>query len=421
MIQFKEQSAIVIVLLALLLLTTATAAVAQSSDWAQWGGPHRNFTSDAKGLATTWPTTGPRRLWQRELGEGYSGIAVERGLLFTMYRKGDNEIAIALDAATGKTIWEYSYAAPFSPEYDMTNGPGPHATPLVAGDQVFTSGATGKLNCLDKKSGKVLWSHDLLSEFHGTLRVNGYSCSPVAYKDKIVMMVGGPSSSLIAFYRKDGSVAWKKHDFKNSTSSPIIISVDGQDQLVAFMYSEIVGVDPNNGNLLWSHPHPVDFGLNTSTPVWGPDNLLFISSGYGGGSRVLKLSRAGDKTTVEELWANSLMRIHFTNAIRVGDSIYGSSGDFGPAPFTAVDVKTGKILWRHRSFPRASFLFADGRFIILDEDGHLLLATATAEGLTVTSKADLLTNKAWTVPSLSGTRLFVRDRKNILGLDLGAQ
>jgi outer membrane protein assembly factor BamB len=410
-----------IMLFVLLVFMPKTAALAQATDWAQWGGPQRNFKSDTKGLATTWPATGPRRLWQRELGEGYSAIAVERGMLFTMYRKGDNEIAIALDAATGKTIWEYSYPAPFSPEYDMTNGPGPHATPLVSGNLVFTSGATGKFHCLDKKTGKVIWSHDLLGEFHGTLRVNGYSCSPIAYKDKIVMMVGGPSSSLIAFNLKDGSVAWKKHDFKNSTSSPIVVNVDGQDQLVAFMYSEIVGVDPNNGNLLWSHPHPVDFGLNTSTPIWGPDNLLFMSSAYGGGSRVLKLSRVQDKTTVEEVWANRLMRIHFTNAIRVSDLIYGSSGDFGSAPFTAVNVKTGNVVWRNRSFPRATCLFADGRFIILDEDGHLLLATATAEGLTVTSKVELLSNQSWTVPSLSGTRLYARDRKNILAVELGAQ
>jgi outer membrane protein assembly factor BamB len=409
-----------IVLLAVCAWTTA-AALAQSSDWAQWGGPNRNFKSESKGLATTWPATGPRRLWQRELGDGYSAIAVERGMLFTMYRKGENEVAVALDAATGKTVWEYSYAAPFSPEYDMTNGPGPHATPLVSGDLVFTSGATGKLHCLDKKTGKVLWSHDLIDEFHGTLRVNGYSCSPVAYKDKIVMMVGGPASALVAFNRKDGTVAWKKHDFRNSTSSPIIINVDGQDQLVAFMYGEIVGVDPNTGNLLWSQPHAAEFGLNTSTPVWGPDNLLFVSSGYSGGSRVLKLSRAGDKTNVEQLWANKLMRVHFSNAIRVGDAVYGSSGDFGPAPFTAVDVKTGNILWRHRSFPRASFVFADDRFIILDEDGQLLLATATREGLTVTPKTELLANPSWTVPSLSGTRLYLRDRKNILALELGPQ
>src|SRR5262245_17238736 len=225
-------------LMASLLALLSTAAFAQSSDWAPWGAPHRNFVSETKGLAPSWPASGPRRLWQREMGEGYSGIAVEGGRLFTMYRKAGSEVAIALDAATGKTIWEYSYAAPFSPEYDMTNGPGPHATPLVSGNLVFTSGATGKLNCLDKKTGKLLWSHDLLGEFHGTLRVNGYSCSPIAYKDKIVMLVGGQSSSLIAFNRNDGSVAWKKHDFKNSTSSPIIINVDGQDQLVAFMYGE---------------------------------------------------------------------------------------------------------------------------------------------------------------------------------------
>jgi hypothetical protein len=118
----------------------------------------------------------------------------------------------------------------------------------------------------------------------------------------------------------------------------------------------------------------------------------------------VKLSRVGGKTTVQEVWASRLMRVHFSNAIRVGDVICGSSGDFGPAPFTAIDVKTGKVLWRNRSFPRASFLFADGRFIILDEDGQLLLATATADGLTVVSKTELLSNQAWTVPSLAGTR-----------------
>jgi len=390
--EFYSQAGTAIAVFALALLLTTMTASAQSSDWTQWGGPQRNFKSESKGLATTWPETGPRRLWQRELGEGYSAIVADRGMLFTMYRKGE-----------------------------MTNGPGPHATPLVTGNLVFSSGATGKLHCVDRKSGKLLWSHDLLKEFHGNVRVNGYSCSPIAYKDKIIMMVGGPASSLIAFNQKDGAVAWKKHDFRNSTSSPIVVSVDGQDQLVAFMWGEVVGVDPINGNLLWSHPHPVEHGLNTTTPVWGSDNLLFVSSGYDGGSRVIKLSRNGDKTTTEELWAHRLMRVHFTNAIRVGDVVYGSSGDFGPAPFTAIDVRTGKVLWRNRTFPRASFIFADGRFIILDEDGQLLLATATSEGLTVTSKAQLLNGQSWTVPSLAGTRLYLRDRKNVMAVDLGGQ
>ena len=335
-----------------------------------------------------------------------------------MYRKGERELAVALDAATGKTLWEYGYDAPFSKEYDMSNGPGPHATPLVAGDLVFTAGATGKLHCLNKQTGKLAWSHDLIKEFNGTLRVNGYSCSPLVYKNTVVMMVGGQGHALIAFNQKDGAVAWKKLDFKNSTSSPIIINVDGQNQIVAFMFGEIVGLDPDNGDLLWSHPHETDFGLNTSTPVWGDDNLLFVSSGYNGGSRVLKLTRTNGKTIVEELWSHRLMRVHFGTCIRVGDFVYGSSGDFGPAPFTAVNAKTGKIAWRDRSFARASFLFADGHFIILDEDGYLTLASLTSTGIKIHSKVEVLTGLSWTPPAIAGTTLYIRDRKNVMALDL---
>lgn len=394
------------------------ASPSPSADWSQWGGPHRNFKSDVKGLPPAWPESGPRRLWSRELGEGYSAIVAAGGKLYTMYRKGEQDVVICMEAGTGRTVWEFAYAAPFSKDYDMANGPGPHATPLVSGDKVFAVGATGKLHCLNRESGKLLWAHDLMGEFKGNLRVNGYSCSPIAYRNTVIMMVGGPGASVIAFNQADGSVAWKKHDFRNSTCSPLIINVAGQDQLVAFMFGEIVGLDPATGDLLWTHPHATDYGLNTSTPVWGDDNLLFVSSGYNGGSRVIRLVREGGRTRVEEVWANRLMRVHFGTAIRVGDYVYGSSGDFGPAPLTAVNVKSGQVAWRDRSLARASFIYADGRFILLDEDGHLALATPTPEGLKVQSKVELLANNSWTVPTLSGTRLYARDRKTVLALDL---
>ncbi|MBI1760604.1 MAG: PQQ-binding-like beta-propeller repeat protein [Acidobacteria bacterium] len=394
-----------------------------SADWAQWGGPERNFKSAATGLAANWPATGPRKLWSRALGDGYSSIAVAGGRLFTMYRKGEQEVAIALDAATGKTLWEYGYDAPFWKEQDMSNGPGPHSTPLVVGEYVFTTGTTGKLHALNKQTGKLVWSHELFKEYNGTVRPNGYSCSPLAYKNMVIVMVGGTGHALMAFNQKDGAVVWQKHDFKNSTSSPILINVDGQEQLVAYLYGDIVGVDPRDGVLLWSQPHETDFGLNTMTPVWGEDNLLFVSSGYSGGSRVLKLTRAkeaGGKTKVEELWFHRLMRVHFGTCIRVGDLVYGSSGDFGPAPFTAINVKTGQIVWRDRSLPRATFLLADGRFILLDEDGNLALATPAPEGLKIQAKTALMTGNSWTVPALAGTTLYVRDRKTLMALDLKA-
>jgi outer membrane protein assembly factor BamB len=390
--------------------------LAQSNDWTQWGGPHRNFIVEAKGLATAWPEKGPNQLWKRDLGEGYSAIAAEGGRLYTMYQRGEEEVVIALDAATGKTLWEHPYHAPITA--NMTNAPGPRATPLVVGNWLYTAGATGKLHCLDKRSGKVVWSHDLFNEYKGYVQDEYYAASPLAYKNMIIVPVGAAGASIVAFDQKTGAVVWKKQDFKTSYASPILIKVDGQEQVVLMMESEIIGVEPNTGELLWSHPHQNRTKTNVSTPFWGADNLLFCSSAYDSGGRMLKLSVVGGKTKVEELWFQKKLRIHVANVIRLGEIIYGSSGDFGPAPFTAVNVKTGEVIWQERNLPKTSFIYADGRFIMLNEDGELILATPTATGLKIHSRVPLLTQTSWTPPTLAASRLYLRDRKTILALDL---
>ncbi len=404
------------------LLFVSLASPAGANDWSQWGGPNRNFKSSSKGLALTWPSTGPRELWSRALGEGHSSILVEGSRLYTMYSKGEQETVIALDAATGKTIWEHTYSAPTVVDGKATDyqfGKGPHATPLIIGDMIYAVGATARLHCLNKETGKVVWSHDFYKEYNGTFEDRGYSCSPLAYKETIILNVGGAGQALVAFNQKDGSIVWKKHDFMTSPASHVIINVEGQDQVVAFLGKEIVGLDPNNGDLLWSHPHATEWGLNISTPVWGEDNLLFVSSAYNGGSRVLRLAQKGGKTTVTEVWFHNRVRVHHGNTIRIGDYVYGSSGDFGPAFLTAVNVKTGKVAFQNRDFPKATFLLADSKLIILDEDGNLALATPAPNGIKVLSKAQVLQNKAWTVPTLVGTKLYLRDRKTIKALELG--
>ena len=388
------------------------------AEWPQWGGPQRNFVSQSKDLAASWPANGPKQLWNRALGEGHSSIIVDGKTLYTMYRQGEQEVVIALEAGTGRTIWEHKYEAPAA-GMDYEYGRGPHATPLLIGELLYTVGALGKLHALDKKTGKVVWSHDLWTEYGGTKRDRGYSCSPLGYKNTIILPVGGKGQTFIAFNQKDGSIAWKNQSLDQSPASPIIIRVDGQDQLVAFLGKEIAGLDPNNGELLWSHPHVTEWGLNISTPVWGEDNLLFVSSAYSGGSRVLKLARTGEKTVVTELWFHRRLRVHHSTAIRIGDFIYASSGDFGPAFFAGVNVKTGEIAFQDRTFPKTNFLYADGKLIILDEDGNLALATISPAGLKVISKVSLMKNLAWTVPTLVGTRLYVRDRHTITTLDLG--
>ena len=413
-------------LLALLVVSSTTVVIAQSPEWVQWGGPNRNFKLNTTGLATSWPDAGPPLRWSRELGEGYSGIAVQGQRLYTMYRRDDQEVVIALDADSGKTLWEYAYDAPFEIpgresdpiEFNIEQGPGPHSMPAIVGNRLFTLGTTGWLHCFDRDTGKVAWEHNLLIKFRGGVKKRGYAATPLAYKDTVIVPVGAAGASIVAFDQSSGEVVWQKHDFRPAYANPILIEVDGQLQFVAFMREWLVGLNPDNGELLWTHPLESVNGTHVSTPVWGEDNLLFYSAAYGLGSHVIQLSRNGASTVPKELWHSARFRVHFSNAMRLGDVIYASTGDFGPAFFTAVDVHSGEILWRERNLARASFLYVEGRFIMLDEDGTLMLATPTDAGLTIHSEAHLLQSNAWTPPTLVGTIMYLRDRKTIMAVDL---
>lgn len=403
-------------LVACILCTSATVAQAQ---WPQFGGPNRDFTSPSTGLAIQWPDGGPKKLWSRKLGNGYSGIAVDGGTLYTMYRAGNDEVVIALDAGTGDTKWEHRYSVPAPKGLDKSYGVAPRSTPLVLSDRLVTLGITAKMRCLDKKTGKVLWSHDLLKEYQASPLMWGYASSALAYKNSVIVPVGGDGHGVMAFDLQSGAVLWSKHDFRNAYCSPMMINVDGQEQLLVFMVPGVFGLDPANGDLLWSYPHVTSYGVNASQPVWGDDGLLFISSDYGTGSRALRLTRTGARTKVEEVWTQKKMRVHFGSVIRVGDLIYGSSGGNGPVFFAAVNAKTGEMAFRHRGLlAKAQLLFADGKLILLDEDGQLVIATPTHDGLTIHARAALLDGVAWTAPSLAGKKLYLRDKMKIMALEL---
>ena len=401
-------------------------APAAAAGWQQWGGPNRNFTSDSKGLATSWPAAGPKKLWSRSLGEGHSAISVDGNRLYTLYRpllsggRAEEEVVVALDATTGNTLWEYKFPSSTTGA-NFREGAGPHSTPLITADRVYAAGSRKQILALNKADGKVAWSHDLMQEYGAPGPDRGYACSPLLYNDLLIVSVGGPGQALAAFNAKSGALVWKSGDFDFSPASPIVIDVDGQKQLLYFAGNVVAGVDPASGKTLWTHPHKTDWGLNISTPIWSPsDRLLFVSSAYGTGSRVLELRQSGGKTAVTEKWFNNRMRVHIGSTIRIGNHVYGSSGDFGPAFLTAVDITNGTVAWQDRSFARAQLLHADGKLIILDEDGNLGLATVSPSGLQVLAKAPVLDSLAWTPPTLVGTRLYARDRKVIASFDLGS-
>ena len=196
------------------------------AQWPQFGGPNRDFTSPSTKLAIQWPKGGPKQVWSRDLGEAYSGIAVDDGTLYTMYREDDHDVVVALDADTGKTQWEHRYKAPPFRGFNDDFGFGARSTPLVLSDRIITLGVNAQMHCLDKATGKVLWSHDLMKEYDATRPRWGYASSALAYKNSIIVPVGGKGHSVMAFDRETGAVVWSRHDFPNAYSSPILIDVD---------------------------------------------------------------------------------------------------------------------------------------------------------------------------------------------------
>src|SRR5262245_58553413 len=393
----------------------------RSSDWLLWGGRGRDFVAPDTELLSSWPAGGPRKLWSRDLGDGYSGIAVEGTTLYTAYRRGSQDVVIALDARTGKTLWEFAYEAAFKNAYSEAVGPGPYAMPQVVGDRLVTASGIGQIYSIDKKTGRPVWSHDLYNEFGGYRLEFGYSCHALPYKNSLILLAGGPDAAALALRQSDGAVVWKNLMFENSHSSPVLIDVDGQPQVVALIASEVIGFSPDDGHLLWRYEHNTELGLAISTPVWVPGNLLFVSSAYNSGSRVLELHQSGGKTTVKELWRNPKLQSHFSNVIRHGDYLYFTSGYNGPAFMTCVNMRSGRVAWQERGFAKGQLVKSGEKLILLDEEGTLALIEATAEGLRVLAKESLLQRASWTPPTLSGSTLYIRDRKSLMALDLAAK
>jgi outer membrane protein assembly factor BamB len=232
------------------------------------------------------------------------------------------------------------------------------------------------------------------------------------------VMVGGKGHTMAALDLKTGGTRWQAGDFGNSHSSPVLIRVDGQEQVACVVDKAIAAFDPATGRPLWSHPHENRGGDITSTLIFGPDNLLFFSGAYQGGSRTLQLTRRGGVTEVKQLWFHSQLRVHHSDVMRIGDYVYGPNGDFAGVTYVCLDIRTGKIVWRDRAMGRANVLLVGDRAILLDEDGALHLARLGPEGLKVISSFTLLDNPAWTPPSIGGTRLYVRDRKSIAAVEL---
>src|SRR4029079_3275871 len=352
----------VLALATVMLLMLVQQAMGQSgaqtaANWPKWAGPNRDGISKETGLLKQWPADGPPLVWKASgAGRGYSSFAIANGKLYTMGLRGDREFVIAFDIATGKEAWATAHGSAF--HNDRRDGP--RGTPTIDGDRIYALGGNGDLSALDARTGKIIWSKNVLREFGGSNIQWGISESPLVLGNKVLVNAGGPGASMVALNKTDGSLIWKSQSDEAGYSSAIPVDINGNTQVVFFTAQRAVGLDARDGRLLWEYGKPANNVANVATPI-ARANRIFISSDYGTGGGVIEI-KADNKA--QEIYFTKDMRNHHSSSVLVCDYLYG----FSSAILTAMKFDTGEIAWRDRSVGKGSLVYADGRLYCLSEN-----------------------------------------------------
>ena len=436
------------------------AAPAFADDWPQWLGPQRDGVWRETGIVEKFPDGGPKILWRTPVGEGYAGPAVSGGKVYiTDYiaakdaakpksafdaktRVVGEERVLCLDEKTGEILWKYAYECP----YQVSYAAGPRTTPLISGGKVYTLGAMGHLFCFDADKGTILWSKKLIDEYTKNPVFWGFSGHPLIDGNRLICLVGGKGSIVVAFDKDTGKELWKSLSASEpGYSPPMIHTIGGQKMLIQWHPDAINALDTETGTLIWRHPFArgnnksLKAGMSNITPRVVGDEL-FVSAFYEG-SLMLKLH--GQKPPTE-LWraggrdeqpenTQGLHSIMPTPIFKDG-YIYGicSYGEL-----RCLDAKTGERLWSTHAATTGksvrwgnAFLIEQGnQFVIFNELGDLILAKLSPKGYEEISRANILapTNNlaapkgrlvVWSHPAFADRSVFARNDREIVRVSL---
>lgn len=402
-----------------LLFLGLACGLATADDWPQFLGPRRNGISSESGLIDSFPSSGPKELWRVAGGVGMSGIAVVGDTVVTLAQDDNEQFVLAVNAATGDTIWK----SPIAAAYRNPMGDGPRAAPSISGGKVFVYSGEGILAALSLKDGRLLWKRHPVVEFGGKPAEYGMACSPLMLDEGLVAVtIGAPDATVAGFNAETGETVWKLSQPGDTAgySSPALVQVNKGEQLVVYGGKAALGIQPGTGKLLWRYPYETDYDCNIATPL-GDGKHVFLSSGESHGSLMLKFSGTGDPAVAwESHGVGSVMRNEWQTSILHDGYLYGfdNVGSAGPVTnFACVKALTGEQVWLERRFGKGNLIAADGKLWMTTMAGELVLVKISPEGFQELSRAEVMqtTRQA---PALSSKRLFVRDNAEIICFDV---
>ncbi len=400
-------------LLPLILFTSAITINAQ--EWTQWRGPARDGSVAAKNVPAKWPDA-LQRTWRVEIGEGYSSPVVAGGRVFVHGRRDPEEIVTAINLADGKVVWEQKYQAVFKKnQYAVEMAKGPHATPLVAGNRLFTLGVTGMLNAWDTATGRLLWTRDFSKSIDTSKLFCGTAASPLAVDGRIVVQVGSDiyGGQILGLNPGTGATQWEWRGLGPGYASPVVFDLGGRTHLVAMTEGSIVGIDAKDGKELWSVPFPDEWHENITTPLWTGTHL--IVSGTRQGTHAYSLAQANGKWQATEVWKNPDVAMYMSSPVFGDGLIYGHSSK-RKGQFVAVDAATGALKWatEGREGEHASLLLTPQNVVFLTNGADLIVAKRNTPAFAVEKRYEVAQASTFATPVLLGSRILVRDATGIM-------
>ena len=397
-------------------LIVCSLVVAIGADWPQFLGPTRDGQSTETELSWAWPKGGPPIVWKMDVGQGWAGPVVAADRLILFHRVEYDEVVACLDPATGKNRWTFRYPTRYRDDFGFDEGP--RATPVIAGNRVFTLGANGDLHGIDLTTGAKVWGRNLLADYGADKGFFGVACSPLVVGGKVLVNVGGKGAGIVAFDAATGKEVWKATDDPAGYSSPVLAEVGGKTLAVFLTLEGLVALAPETGAVAYTHAWKprIRSSVNAATPLVR-DGDIFLTVSYGAGAVLLR-PKGGE---LEELWANDKsLSCQYNTPVRVGDYLYGAHGrvDARAVDLHCVEWKTGVVKWSQPKFGATSLIVVDRGLLGLTESGDLVRMAASPDGYKEITRATILGSPTRAVPALAGGRVFARDGSKLVCVQL---
>ena len=384
-------------------------------DFPQFLGPERSASLDSFQLDITPNSSSPwKEVWRQAIGGGWSGFAAVNGFAITMEQRGAVELVSCYEISSGKLMWIHETAARHE---TLLGGVGPRGTPTIDGGRVFALGATGVLRCLDGATGKLIWQSDLAQRYGQTVEAEataiawGRASSPLIADELVIVPAGGTigqRKSLVAFNKLTGDIQWEVGDYQVSYSSPVRATLNGVDQIITVMEDHVVSHETQDGRSLWEHPWPGKSyaDANVSQPIVLPDNHVFLSKGYGGGGKLVRITGSMEAFQIESIYHHhNVMRTKFTNACTYGEFLYGLDDGI----LSCVAWRTGERRWKQGRYGHGQVLRLGTHLLVQSESGEIVILKASSEKHEVLLRFQALTGKTWNCPCVFGHLLLLRN------------